>query len=295
MQHTSHPTTRNDPKGTHHVASALMDYLKCVRGVYRQRALYRIDINSWMGDVKNNCNPLCALLSLPSASVVSKYTTENGTGTGNCTLDTAHSDEKKSESEGRIECCRLLLSMGVSAFIPDETGRIPLVTVALGGGDDRPSLLLEMLAYFSPDHHHHHHDHLSNNSNSNTNGSCATVAGVHDQNTNTATAPVAMQRRRILEGDDFRYLVWHVLMGCPARDTSTSPIPCDVQNKERNSVLRSDYNGDRYKYMIGSKQTKSKMSAATRRLLNAEYASRNRVQVAILSILLDCGFPGNVS
>jgi hypothetical protein len=269
-----------------------MDYLKCVRGVYRQRALYRIDVKSWMGDVKNNCNPLCALLSLPSASVVSQQA--RGTGTGHYTLDKAHSDEKKRESEGRIECCRLLLSMGVSAFMPDKTGRIPLVTAALGGGDDRPSLLLEMLSYFSPDHHHHHHDHLSNNSNSNRNDSCATVAGVHDQNTNTSTTPVAMQRRRILEGDDFKYLVWHVLMGCPARDTSPSPIPCDVQNKERNDVLRSSYNGDRYKYMIGSKQTKSKMSAATRRLLNAEYASRNRVQVTILSILLDCGFPGNV-
>jgi hypothetical protein len=269
-----------------------MDYLKCVRGVYRQRALYRIDVNSWMGDVKNNCNPLCALLSLPSTPVETKQ----ARGTGHYTLGKAHSDEKKSEAEGRIECCRLLLSMGVSAFIPDKTGRIPLVTVALGGGDDRPSLLLEMLSYFSPDHHHHHLSNISNsNSNSNRNGSCATVAGVHDQNTNTSTAPVAMQRRRILEGDDFKYLVWHVLMGCPARDTSPSPIPCDVQNKERNGVQHGDCNGDRYKYMIGSKQTKSKMSIATRRLLNAEYASRNRVQVSILSILLDCGFPGNVS
>lgn len=272
-----------------------MDYLKCVRGVYRQRALYRRDVNSWMGDVKHNCNPLCALLSLPSASVVSKQARGIGAGTGHYTLEKAHRDEKKRESQGRIDCCRLLLSMGVSAFIPDKTGRIPLVTVALGGGDDRPSLLLEMLSYFSPDHHHHHHDHLSNNSNSNSNGSCATVASVHDQNTNTSTAPVAVQRRRILEGDDFKYLVWHVLMGCPARDTSPSPIPCDVQNKDRDSILHCDYNGDKYKYMIGSKQTKSKISAATRRRLNAEYASRNRVQVAILSILLDCGFPGYIS
>ena len=97
----------------------------------------------------------------------------------------------------------------------------------------------------------------------------------------------------MLKGDDFKYLVWHVLMGCPARDTSPSPIPCDVQNKEGDGVLHSDL-GDRYRNMMGSKQAKSKISVVTRKLLNAEYASRSRVQVAILSILLDCGFPGNI-
>ena len=272
-----------------------MDYLECVRGVYRQRALYRIDLNSWMGDVKNYCNPLCALLSHPSSLEESKQARGKGTGTGHNVRDITHNDEKKRESDGRIECCRLLLSMGVSAFIPDKTGRIPLVKIALGGSDDGPSLLLEMLSYFSPDHHNHDHR-LSNNDNSNFNSSSssATVAGVYDQNTNTATAPVGMQRRRILEGDDFKYLVWHVLMGCPARDTSPSPIPCDALFKEGDGILNSTYNGDKYKCMIGSKQRKNKISVATRRLLNAEYASRNRVQVAILSILLDCGFPGNV-
>lgn len=272
-----------------------MDYLKCVRGVYRQRALYRIDLNSWMGDVKNYCNPLCALLSLPSSSVESKQARgkAKGTRTGHYVLDSTDNDEKRRESDGRIKCCRMLLSMGVSAFIPDKTGRIPLVTVALGGGDDGPSLLLEMLSYFSPDHRNHDHDPLSNNdySTSNSSSCSAAVAGAYDQNTNTATAPVGMQRRRVLEGDDFKYLVWHVLMGCPARDTSPSPIPSHTLNNEVDSILHSSYIGD--KYMIGSKQTKGKISVATRRILNAEYASRNRVQVAILSILLDCGFPGD--
>ena len=273
-------TAKNDLEGPHFVAAALTDFLKCVRGVYLQRALYRIDVHSWMGEVKNDCNPLCALLSLPSLNIESKHTRE----TRHYKIEETCRDNKRRDSERKVECCRLLLSMGVSPFYPDKSGRIPVVTVALGGDDNGPSLLLEMLSHLPFDHHS-----MKNKSSSRTSST-----GVSDQNLKPGTSPVRMQRCRILEGDDFKYLVWHVLMGCPARDTSPSSIPFYVRKEEGNGAFDSDFDGIRSKYMGEPKLMGSKMSAATKKLLNAEHASRNRVQVAILSILLDCGFPGNI-
>ena len=278
----------------HFVAMALMDFIKCVRGVYRQRSLYRIDVHSWMSEVKNNCNPLCALLSLPSQVIDSKHTT----GSKHYRLELKYKDEKKRDDERQLECCRLLLRMGVSAFYPDKTGRIPVVTVALGGDDNGPSLLLEMLSYLSSD------DYSNDNSSSSSSSSSYRDSGrdMNDQNlkpgTSPAHVPVRTHRYRILEGDDFKYLVWHVLMGCPSRDTSPSSIPiscCDTQIKEGNYVIDSDKD-DKNKVvdMSLSKRMTNKINNATKKLLYAEYASRNRVQITILSILLDCGFPGNL-
>lgn len=280
---------------SHFVAMALMDFIKCVRGVYRQRSLYRIDIHSWMGVVKNNCNPLCALLSLPSQSIDSKYTTRSR----NHKLELTNKDEKKRHDERQVECCRLLLRTGVSAFYQDKTGRIPVVTVALGGDDNGPSMLLEMLSYLSSD------DYSNDNSSSSSSNSSSyrdSVRDMNDQNLKPGTTPVPVRthRYRILEGDDFKFLVWHVLMGCPGRDTSPSsiPIPCDTQIEEGNEGkygIDSDKQ-DKNKVIDMSipKRTTEKMNNATQKLLYAEYARRNRVQVAILSILLDCGFPGNL-
>ena len=277
----------------HFVATALIDFLKSVRGVYRERTLYRKDVHSWLSGVKNDCNPLCALLSLPGLTIESNHVR----GPRHCKLEKTRRDDRRRDCEREVECCRLLLSMGVSAFLPDKTGRIPVVTVALGGDDNGPSLLLEMLSHLPL---HHHSDPHSSSNNNNSNSTFRTDE--NDQNVNPATLPVRMQRRGILEGDAFKYLVWHVLMVCPARDTSPSSIPCDNQNDNdmgwdvldcaNDENISKDMKGLR-KDMKGLKQSQSKISNTTQRLLNAEHAGRNRIQVAILSILLDCGFPGN--
>ena len=292
-----YPKESKSESELHFVAMALMDFIKCVRGVYRQRSLYRIDLHSWMGEVKNNCNPLCALLSLPNQSIDSKH---HSTGSKHRKLELMHKDEKKENDERQLECCRLLLRMGVNAFYPDKTGRIPVVTVALGGDDNGPSLLLEMLSYLSSDDYSNDISSSSISSSSSSSSSNRdSRRDMNDQNlkpgTSPAHVPVRTHRYRILEGDDFKYLVWHVLMGCPGRDTSPSsiPIPCNTQIVEGNYVIDSDRQ-DRNKVidMSVSKTKTNKINNSTKKLLHAEYASRNRVQITVLGILLDCGFPG---
>lgn len=44
-------------------AAILTDFIRSIRGIYRQRAIYRLDVGHRLGEIKANYNPLCALLS----------------------------------------------------------------------------------------------------------------------------------------------------------------------------------------------------------------------------------------
>jgi VIT1/CCC1 family predicted Fe2+/Mn2+ transporter len=62
-------------------AAILTDFIRCVRGVYRQRAIYRLDVGHRLGEIKANYNPLCALLSSCPPDPVGQETAR-GSGSG---------------------------------------------------------------------------------------------------------------------------------------------------------------------------------------------------------------------
>ena len=219
----------------------------------------------------------------------------------------------------RLDCCRLLLSLSVSPIEPDLQGRVPIVIAALRSDEISLSLLRQMLVsltvaatvfpssattdtaagiskYTPLD--------ISTNffkTTIDTATASSSAYGIH-----TDAAPIIKEKGKmninsaslpseLLANEHIKYLLWHVLMACPERDTTSSPIPSSSSSFSSANILgkveeEEDDIGENFTRVL--KLFKSKAKASICRQVREEQESRHRGHEKCVEVLLRYGFPG---
>ena len=234
-------TCSNNLDRAYRTANVLSELFSSIRGIHKQREVYDEDLNCWLPQVINHYNPLCALLSTSTSSdrdqecfskdvYTHTHTGMNSTGKGKGNSHNHshfHSiskreeiDRKKlsenTEKKQKLDCCSHLLSLGVCPYREDSKGRIPIVIAALKS-DTMSLCLLQLMLSNVRNTFVCDEDHRSSK-------------GEYSQREGEYSDTFSALSKHWLANEQFKYLIWHVLMACTAKDTSPYLLPSVTTN-----------------------------------------------------------------